>query len=136
MPSVKNPNTVGRNRALAQRAAARKRTQQALKSAALPDRVAKADARRGARGGTLGLAPTSGPNAPLSKKKARKVEKAMAHAIRRRREEEERKEKEERGEFVFSFLYADHLDRVGGVKAGGEGREGKWQRLSKNGPLT
>lgn len=103
MPSVKNPNTVGRNRTIAKRAAARKSTLQTRKLATLPgpdSRVAKADARRGARGGVHGLAPTSGPNAPLSKKKARKVEKAMAHAIRRKREEEERREREERGEYI------------------------------------
>lgn len=95
MPSVKNPNTVGQNRTKARASRARKQTLQSLKVKALPTRVAKADARRGARAGLL---PTSGPNAPLSKKKQRKVEKQMAHAIRRKREEEERLAEEAKGE--------------------------------------
>jgi hypothetical protein len=85
--SVKNPNCISHNRQRALRAKARKQTLQAAASARLPDRVAKADTKRGARAGLL---PTSGPNRPLSQKKARKLEKQMAHAIRRKREEEER----------------------------------------------
>ncbi|POS73249.1 hypothetical protein DHEL01_v208355 [Diaporthe helianthi] len=85
--SVKNPNCISRNRQRALRSKARKHTLQAAASARLPDRVAKADTKRGAR---TGLLPTSGPNKPLSSKKARKLEKQMAHAIRRKREEEER----------------------------------------------
>lgn len=94
MPSVKNPNTVGRNRQSARVAKARKITAQGLKTSRLPTRMAKADAKRGAR---AGLMPTSGPNAPLSKKKQRKVEKQMAHAIRRKAEEEARQEVEMKG---------------------------------------
>lgn len=86
--SVKNPNCISRNRQRALRSKARKQTLQAVASARLPDRVAKADTKRGAR---TGLLPTSGPNKPLSRKKARKLEKQMAHAIRRKREEEEKK---------------------------------------------
>ncbi|KAI3394911.1 hypothetical protein diail_2082 [Diaporthe ilicicola] len=86
--SVKNPNTTSQNRQRAHRAKARKQTLKAVASARLPDRVARADARRGAR---TGLLPTSGPNRALSSKKARKLEKQMAHAIRRKREEEEEK---------------------------------------------
>lgn len=86
--SVKNPNCVSRNRQRALRAKARKQTLQAAASARLPDRVARADVKRGAR---TGLLPTSGPNKPLSSKKARKLEKQMAHAIRRKREEEDKK---------------------------------------------
>lgn len=108
MPSVKNPNTVGRNRTAARVAKARKQTLQGRKLAALSTRVAKADARRGAR---AGLMPTSGPNAPLSKKKQRKVEKQMAHAIRRKREEEERLAGETQSMFVPSPCF---LPFVGG----------------------
>lgn len=86
--SVKNPNCISQNRQRALRAKARKHTHQITASARLPDRVARADTRRGAR---TGLLPTSGPNRPLSSKKARKLEKQMAHAIRRKREEEEKK---------------------------------------------
>lgn len=86
--SVKNPNCISRNRQRALRSKARKQTLQAAASARLPDRVARADAKRGAR---TGLLPTSGPNRALSGKKARKLEKQMAHAIRRKREEEEKK---------------------------------------------
>lgn len=86
--SVKNPNCISRNRQRALRSKARKQTLQAAASARLPDRVARADVKRGAR---TGLLPTSGPNRALSSKKARKLEKQMAHAIRRKREEEEKK---------------------------------------------
>lgn len=97
MPSVKNPNTVGHNRQRARIAKARKITAKGLQMRRLPTREAKADTRRGAR---TGLLPTSGPNAPLSKKKQRKVEKLMAHAIRRKAEEEARREEEMKGMYV------------------------------------
>lgn len=102
MPSVKNPNTVGRNRSAARAAKARKVTLQGRKTATLPTRVAKADVRRGARAGLL---PTSGPNAPLSKKKQRKVEKQLAHAIRRKREAEEAQAEQTMGELSSSFFF-------------------------------
>lgn len=98
MPSVKNPNTVGRNRTIAQRAKARKSTRKTLQMAKLPSRVAQADTRRGAR---TGLLPTSGPNAAMSKKKQRKVEKQLAHAIRRKAEMEAKQEVEMKGMFLF-----------------------------------
>lgn len=101
MPSVKNPNTVGRNRSAARVAKARKVTLQGRKTAALPTRVAKADVRRGARAGLL---PTSGPNAPLSKKKQRKVEKQLAHALRRKKEAEEKRAEDAMGEFLCCAL--------------------------------
>ncbi|PSR76736.1 hypothetical protein BD289DRAFT_356052, partial [Coniella lustricola] len=85
MPSVKNPNTVGRNRQIANLARARKHSAKQVSQAKLGSRVAKQDARRGARAGLL---PTSGPNAALSKKKQRKIEKQLAHAIRRKEEAE------------------------------------------------
>lgn len=85
MPSVKNPNTVSRNRQVARAAKARKQSLKRLSTSTLTSRVDKADARRGARPGLL---PTSGPNKPLSKKKQRKVEKQLAHAIRRKAESE------------------------------------------------
>lgn len=98
MPSVKNPNTVGKNRQTAQKSKARKSSLKHRASARLPTRIAKADARRGAR---TGLMPTSGPNAPLSSKKARKLEKQMAHAIRRKAEAEKAAEAEREGEYLI-----------------------------------
>lgn len=109
MPSVKNPNTVGRNRTIAQRAKARKSTCKTLKMAKLPTRVAQADTRRGAR---TGLLPTSGPNAAMSKKKQRKVEKQLAHAIRRKAEREAQLEVEMQG-MSFSAAGVWERERVG-----------------------
>lgn len=103
MPSVKNPNTVSRNRQIARASKARKQALQHAATAKLASRVDKADARRGARPGLL---PTSGPNRALSKKKQRKVEKQLAHAIRRKAEEEAAKEVEmEGGLFPFSLFF-------------------------------
>jgi len=88
MPSVKNPNAPSKNRLAARAAKQRKSRQQASKMGQLARQggaVAKADARRGARPGLL---PTSGPRAAISKKKQRKLEKAMAHALRRKAEKE------------------------------------------------
>lgn len=100
--SVKNPNCTSQNRQRARRAKARKQTLQAVASARLPDRAARADARRGAR---TGLLPTSGPNRALSSKKARKLEKQMAHAIRRKAEEEEKKAQVEmKGQYSPQWL--------------------------------
>lgn len=101
MPSVKNPNTVGRNRSIAQRAKARKSTRKTLKLAKLATRVAQADTRRGAR---TGLLPTSGPNAALSKKKQHKVEKQLAHALRRKAEMEAALEQELDMKGMFSWI--------------------------------
>lgn len=92
MVSVKNPNVTSQNRVRARAARSRKQGLKAFNDAKLPTKVEKADARRGARAGLL---PTSGPNAPLSKKKQKKLEKQMAHALRRQREEEERQQQEE-----------------------------------------
>ncbi|KAL2162901.1 hypothetical protein VTH06DRAFT_6737 [Thermothelomyces fergusii] len=88
MPSVKNPNAPSKNRLAARAAKLLKRRQKASKMGQLARQggaVAKADARRGARPGLL---PTSGPNAAVSKKKLRKLEKAMRHALQRRAERE------------------------------------------------
>ncbi|ROV94065.1 hypothetical protein VMCG_08293 [Cytospora schulzeri] len=87
MVSVKNPNVTSQNRMRARASRSRKQGLKAVRDAKLPTRVEKADTRRGARTGIL---PTSGPNAALSKKKQRKVEKQMAHALRRKREEAEK----------------------------------------------
>lgn len=84
MPSVKNPNTVGQNRQAAITAKARKLTAKRLATEG-KSRIQKQDMRRGARPGLL---PTSGPNAALSSKKRRKLEKQMAHALRRKMEAE------------------------------------------------
>lgn len=97
MPSVKNPNTVSRNRQIARAAKARKQSLKAATSARRnPTRIDKSDARRGARPGLL---PTSGPNRALSKKKQRKLEKLMAHAIRRKEQADAAKEVEMEGKF-------------------------------------
>lgn len=101
MPSVKNPNTVSRNRQIAHSAKARKQSRKSLALSQLPSRVAKADARRGAR---TGLLPTSGPNAALSAKKARKVEKQLAHAIRRKAEADAAREAAAHGTWCSGFL--------------------------------
>ncbi|ROV88025.1 hypothetical protein VSDG_09169 [Cytospora chrysosperma] len=95
MVSVKNPNVTSQNRVRARASRSRKQGLKAVRDAKLPTRVEKADTRRGARAGIL---PTSGPNAALSKKKQRKVEKQMAHALRRKRDEaEKQKEADTKG---------------------------------------
>ncbi|KAI1342305.1 hypothetical protein F5Y15DRAFT_413563 [Xylariaceae sp. FL0016] len=78
--SVKNPNRLSRNRMVANAAKARKA---AAKSSSLSgkSKVQKSDDRRGARTGIL---PTSGPNAALSSKKRRKLEKKMGYAMKRK----------------------------------------------------
>lgn len=102
MPSVKNPNTVSRNRQIARAAKARKQSLKRLSASKLANqgatRVEKADLRRGAR---VGLLPTSGPNRALSKKKQRKVEKQLAHAIRRKAEADAAREVEMEGKPLF-----------------------------------
>ncbi|KAH6626724.1 hypothetical protein B0J18DRAFT_464711 [Chaetomium sp. MPI-SDFR-AT-0129] len=88
MPSVKNPNAPSKNRLAARAAKQRKTARQASKQGRLEKRgglVTKADARRGARPGLL---PTSGPRAAISKKKARKLERALGHAMKRKMEQE------------------------------------------------
>lgn len=102
MPNVKNPNVISRNRQIARRSKARKQSLKSLSTSKLGSRVDKADARRGARAGLL---PTSGPNRALSKKKQRKLEKQMAHAIRRKAEADAAREVEMEGEFfVIKFF--------------------------------
>ncbi|KAL2015724.1 hypothetical protein VTK56DRAFT_4895 [Thermocarpiscus australiensis] len=84
MPSVKNPNAPSKNRLAAREAKRRKERRKAAAAGQLQKRggaVAKADARRGARPGLL---PTSGPRAPVSNKKARKLERKMGYALRRK----------------------------------------------------
>ncbi|KAI1138469.1 hypothetical protein F5Y05DRAFT_413090 [Hypoxylon sp. FL0543] len=86
MPSVKNPNGPSKNRLAARAAKARKASQK--RSAAgrnKTNRVAKADEKRGARPGIL---PTSGPNAALSSKKRRKLERKLGYAVKRQMEAE------------------------------------------------
>ncbi|TDZ49553.1 hypothetical protein CTRI78_v008059 [Colletotrichum trifolii] len=79
MPSVKTPNHRSKNRLAAQASKAKKIRQK--RSEENKNKIAKTDAMRGAR---PGLMPNSGPNAPLSKKKAKKLEKKIAHAMRRK----------------------------------------------------
>ncbi|KAK4100194.1 hypothetical protein N658DRAFT_142236 [Parathielavia hyrcaniae] len=88
MPSVKNPNAPSKNRLAARAAKARKTRQQAAAQGQLARQggaIAKADARRGA---TSGLLPTSGPRAAISKKRQRKLEKQLRHAMKRKMEAE------------------------------------------------
>lgn len=84
MPSVRNPNGPSKNRLTARAATARKQGQKRT-AAAGKSRIAKADATRGARPGLL---PTSGPNAAISAKKRRKLERKMGHALKRKMEAE------------------------------------------------
>ncbi|KAF5539898.1 hypothetical protein FMEXI_8756 [Fusarium mexicanum] len=81
MPSVGNPNGPSKNRLAARASSARKERRK--RSQAPKDKVAKADTTRGARPGLL---PTSGPRAKVSAKKARKIEKRLAHAMKRKME--------------------------------------------------
>ncbi|OTA77271.1 hypothetical protein M434DRAFT_402378 [Hypoxylon sp. CO27-5] len=86
MPSVKNPNGPSKNRLAARAAKARKASQKrSAGSVNKNNRVAKADEKRGARPGLL---PTSGPNAALSSKKRRKLERKMGYALKRKMEAE------------------------------------------------
>ncbi|KAL6854441.1 hypothetical protein J3F83DRAFT_754566 [Trichoderma novae-zelandiae] len=84
MVSVKNPNRISKNRQAARAGKARKAN---LKRSdpMNQDKITKADRTRGAR---PGLMPTSGPRKPVSKKKARKLEKKMGYALKRRMETE------------------------------------------------
>ncbi|RYP50310.1 hypothetical protein DL768_004163 [Monosporascus sp. mg162] len=84
MPSVKNPNGPSKNRLAARAAKARKQAQK-QSAAGGKSKVTKADRRRGARPGLL---PTSGPNAAISAKKRRKLERKMGYALKRKMEEE------------------------------------------------
>ncbi|KAF5989225.1 hypothetical protein FBULB1_1098 [Fusarium bulbicola] len=83
MPSVGNPNGPSKNRLAARASSARKERRK--RAQAPKDKVAKADTTRGARPGLL---PTSGPRAKVSAKKARKIEKRLAHAMKRKMEAE------------------------------------------------
>lgn len=81
MPSVKNPNKPSRNRMAARAASQRKQQQKRSAAGKLASGVAKLDTTRGAR---PGLMPTSGPRAPLSAKKQKKVIQRMTLALKRR----------------------------------------------------
>ena len=83
MPSVGNPNGPSRNR-LANRLTKQK-AQRRKRSEHARHKIAKSDTTRGAR---PGLMATSGPNAPISKKKAKKIEQQLKLAERRRVEAE------------------------------------------------
>lgn len=83
MPSVSNPNGPSSNRLAAMASKAKKLRRQ--KSVHAQNKISKADTTRGARPGLL---PNSGPNAKISKKKARKLEKKMGYAIQRKMEAE------------------------------------------------
>ncbi|KAI2603623.1 hypothetical protein GGR54DRAFT_460691 [Hypoxylon sp. NC1633] len=86
MPSVKNPNGPSKNRLAARAAKARKQNQKRGATALnKKHKIAKADVLRGAKPGLL---PTSGPNAALSAKKRRKLERKMGYALKRRMETE------------------------------------------------
>ncbi|KAI0145070.1 hypothetical protein GGR57DRAFT_481290 [Xylariaceae sp. FL1272] len=96
MPSVKNPNGPSKNRLAARRATARKISAKHNTRATLGGhKIAKADARRGAR---TGLLPTSGPNRALGGKQAKKLERKMKHALKRKMEAEGEVEMKDAGE--------------------------------------
>ena len=99
MVSVKNPNKTSRNRMAARAATKRKQQKKMSADGSHVDRVAKADTKRGARPGIM---PTSGPRAPLSAKKQKKVVQRMTLALKRKMEAnggklEELDELEEKG---------------------------------------
>jgi hypothetical protein len=83
MPSIKNPNGPSKNRLAARAAKERKVQLKKSKAGKLKTKIEKADKTRGAR---PGIAPTSGPNRPLSSKKRRKMEKKMGYALKRKME--------------------------------------------------
>ena len=114
MPSVKNPNAPSKNRLAARSAKARKSRQKAAalgQLASVGGKAAKADARRGARPGLL---PTSGPRAPVSKKRARRDEKRIAHALKRKMEAEARE-----GEVVMKGMFSSLCSFSFAVLCGG-----------------
>ncbi|CEJ94432.1 hypothetical protein VHEMI09966 [[Torrubiella] hemipterigena] len=78
MPSGGNLNGLSKNRLAARASKARK--QRTKKSVAGKHKIEKADVRRGAKPGLL---PTSGPNARISSKKAKKLEKKLGYAVQR-----------------------------------------------------
>lgn len=86
MVNVATPNTKSKlikgKRAAKLRRDAQRRAQTAKLGG---DKVAKADTTRGAR---TGLLPTSGPRAPMSSKKRRKLERQMGYAMKRKMEAE------------------------------------------------
>jgi hypothetical protein len=82
MPSVKNPNALSRNRLAARVNKVRKQRQKKASERTLT-KAAKNDATRGARPGLL---PTSGPRAPVSSKKQRKLERKLGYALKRKME--------------------------------------------------
>ncbi|PKS11071.1 hypothetical protein jhhlp_002832 [Lomentospora prolificans] len=86
MVNVANPNTKSKirqsNRAAKLRKISQKRSQAAKYGA---NRVAKADTKRGAR---TGLLPTSGPRAPMSAKRRRKLERKLGYDMKRKMEAE------------------------------------------------
>ncbi|KAI1824113.1 hypothetical protein F4861DRAFT_507372 [Xylaria intraflava] len=84
MPSIKNPNGPSQNRLAARAATARKHSAKDLaRKQRTEHKITKADARRGARAGLL---PTSGPNAAVSNKKQRKLQRKMGYALKRKME--------------------------------------------------
>lgn len=90
MPSVANCNVPNKSRRKAQRQKVQKQR-------------ASAGVKKNARGTATSsvLYPTSGPGAALSSKKARKVEKARAHALKRAME----KEMERNGEATMTGMW-------------------------------
>ncbi|ORY70965.1 uncharacterized protein BCR38DRAFT_415606 [Pseudomassariella vexata] len=80
MPSVKNPNGPSKNR-LAARANTLRAKRQKSSAAGKKSKILKADQTRGAREGLL---PNSGPNAAISAKKQRKLDKKLGYALKRK----------------------------------------------------
>ncbi|KAI1329033.1 hypothetical protein F5Y16DRAFT_367218 [Xylariaceae sp. FL0255] len=124
MPSVKNPNGPSKNRLAARKATARKhsaksaaRASQSQSSLNQSHKITKADSKRGARAGIL---PTSGPNAAVSGKKARKLARKMGYALKRKMEAE--------GEVEMKDV--DVVDEKSGKKEGDETMAGVEEEIS------
>jgi hypothetical protein len=87
MASQSNPNTLSKNKRIERAKKSAKTRAKAAYSQKLERKhgITKAQARKGARPGLL---PTSGPGAPISKKKQRKLERNLGYAMKRRMEAE------------------------------------------------
>ncbi|KAH8815540.1 hypothetical protein F5884DRAFT_852010 [Xylogone sp. PMI_703] len=119
MPSRSNPNVPSKNRRIANRAKAQKKK-------------AQSGIRKNTRGKAASsvLHPTSGPLAPVSAKKARKLERARHHA-RQRALEKEVEEREARGEGQMMDMDMEDGDGAKGGKK--SAKEGKSKEVGEEG---
>lgn len=110
MVSRKNPNGPSKIRQAAR--AGKILKEQQRKSAAGQHKISKDAINRGAR---IGLMPNSGAGAPMSSKKKRKVEKAIAHALKRKMALEGVVEMKG-GSFLFCVFEGRGRDLEGGLR--------------------